>query len=646
MNESDTWAILASGPSMSQEVADSVRGLNVIAISNTYELAPWADVLVSNDRRWWMNYSDALKFQGEKYCGLCIDAPKGVTKFHGAISGSNSGLLALMVAVKKGAKRILLFGYDMGGSHYFGDHAHGLPNPSQKRFESFKKQFAGYKPSGVQIINCTPGSALKCYPFGDAKELIPQPPEPPPEPPQGERGEKGEPGESIVGPRGPKGDQGEQGPIGPMPDHQWDGTRLRFEEPDGDWGKYVDLRGPIGLPGAGGGGGGRGMTPDQQLQLNTLLDIFGGWIGTVPVAVIDEVSVSGLEVSVEGSATGFYPTYPPAPAGFVGAEWEWNWGDGSISTTQNASHTYDEDGTYTITFRAKNHIGWSATVTEEVNVAGGTEWTPVALPSIYGWITADDPANTYLPPSGGSSFDAISEFNDKAGTGISIIPSWPRVNGGVDISNLYFERNGSINGRSAMKNLAGSPNRYGEFDIGDGAFARNKAGVTLAAVFKPNAASMSGSISIIAANVAAAAFIRAYLGVEGGSILAGGRRQDGDSLGYVLTYAVTQDVPVVLVAIIDYANNRVFLRVNGEQVGQNLNAWPTAGNSADTEGLSTTFGHQEGLNGYGVYGELVMSQTAVGTTDAEKLEGYLAWQWDLESELPVGHPYKSAPPAL
>lgn len=68
--------------------------------------------------------------------------------------------------------------------------------------------------------------------------------------PQGERGEKGDKGDP--GPRGPKGLRG------PMPDHEWDDTRLRFEEPDGDWGPYVDLRGPKGDPGSPGPAGARG----------------------------------------------------------------------------------------------------------------------------------------------------------------------------------------------------------------------------------------------------------------------------------------------------------------------------------------------------------------------------------------------------
>lgn len=35
---------------------------------------------------------------------------------------------------------------------------------------------------------------------------------------------------------------GEPGPPGPPPEHQWDGTRLRFRHPDGEWGAWVDLK--------------------------------------------------------------------------------------------------------------------------------------------------------------------------------------------------------------------------------------------------------------------------------------------------------------------------------------------------------------------------------------------------------------------
>ena len=153
-------AILATGPSMSQAVADCVRGrCQVIAVSDAYRLAPWADVLVSSDSAWWRHHNP--EFAGRKLSGVPV---KDIEQVEGNMSGSNTGLIAIKVAVSMGAKRILLLGYDMGGTHFFGSHPSPLKNTTPSRFEVFKKQFAGYKPRGVEIINCTPGSALACYP--------------------------------------------------------------------------------------------------------------------------------------------------------------------------------------------------------------------------------------------------------------------------------------------------------------------------------------------------------------------------------------------------------------------------------------------------------------------------------------------------
>jgi hypothetical protein len=45
---------------------------------------------------------------------------------------------------------------------------------------------------------------------------------------------------------GVKGETGDTGPTGPMPDHQWSGTALQFEVPEGGYGDLVDLKGDKG----------------------------------------------------------------------------------------------------------------------------------------------------------------------------------------------------------------------------------------------------------------------------------------------------------------------------------------------------------------------------------------------------------------
>ncbi|MGH8502009.1 MAG: hypothetical protein ACREVE_05955 [Gammaproteobacteria bacterium] len=78
------------------------------------------------------------------------------------------------------------------------------------------------------------------------------------------RGEPGPQGER--GPRGDKGDKGDPGRDGQPPEHEWDGTRLRFTHPDGRWGAYTDLAGPPGRPGRPGASAGAGGLSAAQVS--------------------------------------------------------------------------------------------------------------------------------------------------------------------------------------------------------------------------------------------------------------------------------------------------------------------------------------------------------------------------------------------
>jgi hypothetical protein len=70
--------------------------------------------------------------------------------------------------------------------------------------------------------------------------------------PTGAKGNKGDTG--ATGPTGPKGDKGD------IPDHQWSGSSLRFQNPDGQYGSYTDLKGPVGPQGPQGPQGNPGDT--------------------------------------------------------------------------------------------------------------------------------------------------------------------------------------------------------------------------------------------------------------------------------------------------------------------------------------------------------------------------------------------------
>ena len=91
--------------------------------------------------------------------------------------------------------------------------------------------------------------------------------------------------DALLKAQGADGKKGDKGDTGPMPGHEWQGTKLRFEKPDGGWGELVELRGPKGArgdrgPGGGGGGGNTATVVLGAMQMVTTppIPIVGGRI--------------------------------------------------------------------------------------------------------------------------------------------------------------------------------------------------------------------------------------------------------------------------------------------------------------------------------------------------------------------------------
>jgi hypothetical protein len=184
-----TIACLATGHSLTQADVDSVRGKvdGVIAISDAIDLAPWADVLYSCDGRWWtwrkgmpsflgLKYAlkdDTRKFQTYGVQTLRHTGRQGLDRSPTSLrDGANSGYQAINLAVHLGAKRIILLGYDMHGTHFFGKHPDGT-NPN---FSLCLSLFPGLvKPlaeAGVEVINCTRKTAITCFPRESLESVL------------------------------------------------------------------------------------------------------------------------------------------------------------------------------------------------------------------------------------------------------------------------------------------------------------------------------------------------------------------------------------------------------------------------------------------------------------------------------------------
>lgn len=172
----DLWVVLATGESMSQVLADSVRGRARVAVVNgCWELAPWADLLAANDRKWWAAYPQAHRFAGRKVSAVKIDGVDRVSAPPLVDQNSNSGVLALEAIRSMGGRRILLCGVHCKGGHYFGPYTNGLKNTKPPRFAIFRMQYARWARArqDVQVINCTPDSALDCFPRGRLEDHLP-----------------------------------------------------------------------------------------------------------------------------------------------------------------------------------------------------------------------------------------------------------------------------------------------------------------------------------------------------------------------------------------------------------------------------------------------------------------------------------------
>lgn len=185
MWQGQTVAVLASGPSMSLKLSQSLRrpSLRVAVANSTFRLAPWADLLVAADADWWRANPDAREFQGLKVCADdSLLWPEVLSLRHtGKVgfdddkecirSGGNTGYQAVHIAAQAGASRILLFGFDMRPGHWHdvdreADEAHYAE--WCRRFATLAVALAGR----VEVLNCTPGSALECFPMATIDEAL------------------------------------------------------------------------------------------------------------------------------------------------------------------------------------------------------------------------------------------------------------------------------------------------------------------------------------------------------------------------------------------------------------------------------------------------------------------------------------------
>lgn len=175
--------IAGSGPSLTRAVAEQCGSASVIAVNDAWRLFSHA-ILYAADFTWWRHHAEDLKaFRGRRItCRADVNGPVDIEQLKAwgieilkIDPGQCSGYGAITTALYLGFKKLLLVGYDMrvvaGRRHFFGDHD-GLRNTDDYSFAlpDFDR-LAREIPRDVTVLNATPCSALRAFPFTTLEQL-------------------------------------------------------------------------------------------------------------------------------------------------------------------------------------------------------------------------------------------------------------------------------------------------------------------------------------------------------------------------------------------------------------------------------------------------------------------------------------------
>ncbi len=182
----NTCAIICTGESAGRIDREPLRKFPRICVNDGYILEPEADVLYAADSRWWAWHAGAVaeRFKGRRFCPERLTAEKyglefitlerreglstqpGVIRTGGAIG--NSGAQAINLAVLLGARRIVLVGMDMGGSHFFGEHPKEIrvSGDFKAMVRAMSSMAADLHRYGIDVINTSDCSDIAYWPKG------------------------------------------------------------------------------------------------------------------------------------------------------------------------------------------------------------------------------------------------------------------------------------------------------------------------------------------------------------------------------------------------------------------------------------------------------------------------------------------------
>jgi hypothetical protein len=251
-------------------------------------------------------------------------------------------------------------------------------------------------------------------------------------------------------------------------------------------------------------------------------------------------------------------------------------------------------------------------------------WSPAVLPGIQAWFKADEIA----------AADRVD----------GLVAQWTDAAGTFHVTATGTKRPQWIANVQAGKAVVRFDGVDDGLGLGASGLLRDAEASVVFAVRRhasvPTAARTAVYVATGAATNAARIVLRT---TAAGLPEIGARRLDAD------TTAVTSASPAVATtfqvhgAVADYGGGKLAQWIDGVP---SSNVPVSTGRTSDTNSVGFALGRAVNNTSFlsGDLAEVVVVRTMLSDCDRKKLEGYLAHRWGLAASLPVGHPFRLAPP--
>jgi hypothetical protein len=244
-----------------------------------------------------------------------------------------------------------------------------------------------------------------------------------------------------------------------------------------------------------------------------------------------------------------------------------------------------------------------------VRVPYQSAFTPSVAGTVSMWLDGADPAGTGIKPSNGAT---VSTWIDKSGSGINLTavgtPTYVTAS-----SSVY------LNGASYLQNTNFNFTNYTLF------------------IVSVQASDQGPLYTTTTSGAGSSGFFPRYS--NGNYYLA---TSDGD--GWLSAASTFLNGTTYIYSIQYNSLNNINLWLNGSILPVITGTAGTLTRNMFILGKRNVGGFQENMTG-NVF-EVVQYNSDLGQTSRQQVEGYLAWKWGLQANLPVNHPYKNASPTI